>query len=175
MLRCLLYPLPLAVPNRPLDLSGRRSPRSLPISIVLWGLVQMALFWGEARGSLGKNLKEGCGRGFEAGERVVSTEGTMVTKFSPPGLPPGGETSASFKGRRTFRTVRQEALLTMASRHFLFLDHCLWRAQLCGCESLFLRVPSCDVCCFLPCSLLPIFPYYWGWNSGLHPPQVRAL
>lgn len=64
----------------------------------------MALFWGEARGSLGKNLKEGCGRGFEAGERVVSTEGTMVTKFSPPGLPPGGETSASFKGRRTFRT-----------------------------------------------------------------------
>lgn len=29
--------------------------------------------------------------------------GTMVTKFSPLALPPGGETSASFKGRRTVR------------------------------------------------------------------------
>lgn len=63
----------------------------------------MALFWGEARGGLGKNLKEGCGWGFEAGERVDSPVGTMVTKFSPPALPPGGETSASFKGRRTVR------------------------------------------------------------------------
>lgn len=76
---------------------------SLPVSFVLWGLVQMALFWAEARGSLGKNLKEGCGWGFEAGERVDSLEGPLVTKFSPPALPPGGETSASFKGRRTVR------------------------------------------------------------------------
>lgn len=75
MLRCLLCPLPLAVPNRPLDPSGHRSPRGLPISIALWGLVQKALFWGGARGSLGKNLKEGCGWGFEAGERVDAPEG----------------------------------------------------------------------------------------------------
>lgn len=83
------------------------------------GLVRTSLFGAEARRSLGRNLKEGSGWGLEAGGRVGSPKGTMVTRFSPTALPTGGETAraegsalaSSWEGRRAVRAGGRSARL----------------------------------------------------------------